>query len=127
MNSAAVAIDVLTPDKDHIVIEGKNPENRRFRPSDWSERLASNFACFGADHRLRYSPLIYPAQIDGIPCLMVAKHLEKSDPAAFAFIMQFAVENNLCVRDDRRQEPRVNETERRKDKPGVQPESLTRS
>jgi hypothetical protein len=58
---------------------------------------------------------------------MVAKHLEKSDPAAYAFIMQFAVENNLCVREDRRQGPRVIETERRKDKPGVQPERLSNS
>jgi hypothetical protein len=125
MNSVAVA--TLASDEDLLVIEGKNPENRRFRPSDWSERLASNFACFGTDHRLRYSPLIYPVLIDGIPCLMVAKHLEKSDPAAYAFIMQFAVENNLCVREDRRQGPRVIETERRKDKPGVQPERLSNS
>lgn len=125
MSSATVTIDALTSDDDLLVIEGKSSDNRRFRPSDWSERLASNFARFGSDHRLIYSPQIYPVVIDGIPCLMVAKHLERSDPEAFTFLMQFATSNNLCIREDRRQAPRAVDSEKRKDKPNVEQESLS--
>ena len=115
MSQEEVSHDTVSADRDLIVIEGRSADNRKFRPSDWSERLASNFACFGTDHRLRYSPSVFPVLIDGIPSLMVAKNLEQSDPRAYAFVMQFAVENNLCIHQDRRQGPRIGETERRKE------------
>lgn len=115
MKLEEVGHDTINADRDLIVIEGRSADNRRFRPSDWSERLASNFACFGTDHRLRYSPSVFPVLIDGVPSLMVAKNLEQTDPRAYAFVMQFAVENNLCIHPDRRQSPRVAETDRRKE------------
>lgn len=115
MKLEEVGHDTVNADRDLIVIEGRSADNRRFRPSDWSERLASNFACFGTDHRLRYSPSVFPVLIDGVPSLMVAKNLEQTDPRAYAFVMQFAIENNLCIHPDRRQSPRVAETDRRKE------------
>lgn len=115
MNLEEVGHDTVNTDRDLILIEGRSADNRRFRPSDWSERLASNFACFGTDHRLRYSPSVFPVLIDGVPSLMVAKNLEQTDPRAYAFVMQFAVENNLCIHRDRRQGPRIGESDRRKE------------
>lgn len=98
-----------------IIIEGVQTDNRKFRPSDWIERIASNWATFGSDHRLRYSPAVYPCIIDGEKCLVVAKDLREKDPEGFESVLQFARVNQLRTREDRRAVPkRAPEVEERR-------------
>ncbi len=54
-----------TPSSKEVFIMGLTSEGRKFRPSDWAERLAgvmSHFRPGGASHpgaHLSYSPLVY--------------------------------------------------------------------
>ncbi|MEJ2508297.1 MAG: DUF3579 domain-containing protein [Gammaproteobacteria bacterium] len=93
-------------DKGRLVIEGIRDDGARFRPSDWSERIAATLARFGPDHRLHYSDAVHPCVIGGTKCLVVERGLRLDDPAAFEFIMEFARANELRVLEDRRQEER---------------------
>jgi hypothetical protein len=88
------------------VIESVNQEGKRFRPSDWIERISASLASFGADHRLHYSSDVQPCIIEGQKCLLVRKGLSQSNPDAYAHIMDFARQNRLRIQEDRRRNPR---------------------
>jgi hypothetical protein len=87
---------------DYLVISGVQENGKKFRPSDWIERLSSTLASFQVDNRLRYSPGVQPCMIDGEYCLVVARQLEAVDPAAYAYVMDFARANRLRILTDRR-------------------------
>lgn len=86
----------------YLVISGVQENGKKFRPSDWSERLSSTLASFHVDHRLRYSSGVQPCVIEGEYCLIVARRLETSDPTAYHYVMGFAQSNQLRIQTDRR-------------------------
>ena len=86
----------------NLVITGIQENGKKFRPSDWIERLSSTLASFQVDHRLRYSSAVQPCMIEGEYCLVVARWLETADPAAYAYVMGFARTNQLQIQMDRR-------------------------
>ncbi len=98
---------------ERLIIESVNLDDKKFRPTDWVERIASLWARFGRDQRLRYAPSIYPCVIGGEKCLVVEKGLQTRDPAAYAFILQFATHNRLKVHEDRRAQASPAPNERR--------------
>lgn len=77
------------------LISGINVYGAKFRPSDWIDRIASVFATFGDDCRLRYLPYIMPCTQNGERCLFVANDMVERDPAGYQFIMQFVTSNEL--------------------------------
>ncbi len=89
-------------EQEHLVIQGIREDGGKLRPSDWIERISSTLASFGQDHRLRYSESVQPCVIGGEKCLVVARGLEISDPTAYAYILDFARSNRLCIQKDRR-------------------------
>ncbi|MEQ1662640.1 MAG: DUF3579 domain-containing protein [Thiobacillus sp.] len=86
----------------YLVITGVQENGKKFRPSDWIERLSSTLASFHPDNRLRYSPWAQPCVIDGEHCLLVARWLETADPDAYDYVMGFARANRLKIVQDRR-------------------------
>lgn len=82
-----------------IVIKGITLAGKKFRPSDWAERLAGVFTCFGPDQRLCYSPYIHPITLEGISCVEVDPTLRNVDPMAYNFLLNFAKDNELQVVD----------------------------
>jgi hypothetical protein len=81
-----------------VIIQGITESGGRFRPSDWAERLAGNYARFDLDRRLVYSEDIAPATRDGMVCLVVRGSLARANPSAYAEVMCFARMNQLvCV------------------------------
>ena len=83
-----------------LVIESVREDGKRFRPSDWIERLSANMGTFGADHRLHYANEVKPGIVNGEKCLIVDDSLEVSNPEAFRYIMNFANANSLrCTRN----------------------------
>ena len=72
-------------------------DGRRFRPSDWVERLSTALASFGPDHRLRYADGVQPCFINGQKCLRVAGTLAENDPGAYRYVCDFARSNHLRV------------------------------
>lgn len=78
-----------------LVVRSVNEDGRKFRPSDWIERISTTMATFGKDNRLHYSDAVRPSIVDGEKCLVVANSLQDSNPAAFEYIMQFVKTNRL--------------------------------
>ena len=87
-------------DNAKLVIESVVEDGRKFRPSDWIERISTVTATFGADHRLHYADEVQPRMINGEKCLVVDKSLEQRDPVAYQYILQFARMNRLRMREE---------------------------
>ena len=83
--------------KQYIVIQGITEEGRPFRPSDWNERLCGTLSFFGAEHRLRYSPLVKPYNEEELHCVLIDPRLAEVEPRLFRFLMGFASDNSLKV------------------------------
>lgn len=88
-------------DVPEIVILGMTTSGRKFRPSDWAERLCGMMSVFGEDRLLSYSPYLKPIVADGLTCVVVDRRLESLDSAAFEFLMGFARDNELTMRPGR--------------------------
>jgi hypothetical protein len=83
---------------DAVLILGVTNSGRTFRPSDWVDRLAGRFSTFCRDRRLKYSLCVRPLTVEGLRGLLVDIRLVESDPGAFRFLMDFAVDNDLLIR-----------------------------
>ena len=84
-----------------FVIRGVTLDGRVFRPGDWAERLCGVMAAFGNDHRMQYSPFVHPVTANGVRCVVVDRRLEALEPMAYRFLISFARDNELQVRDGR--------------------------
>jgi Protein of unknown function (DUF3579) len=87
-----------------LVIQGITKEGKPFRPNDWAERLCAVMAPFGGEHRMRYSPFVHPVTANGVRCVVVDARLGEIEPMAYRFLLSFAKDNELCVRDGRIEE-----------------------
>ena len=87
------------------LIQGITKDGRTFRPSDWAERLAgvmSGFrpgGSFARHAHIGYSPYCVPRVVDGVKCVIVNEALRDIEPMAWDFVMHFARDNELRVRD----------------------------
>lgn len=77
------------------IIEGFTEDGRKFRPSDWIDRIASMMASYGTAHRLVFSDLLHPELYNGQKCLIIDTRLEQENPGMFEYVMNFAKTNNL--------------------------------
>jgi len=84
-----------------FVIVGTTRDGKAFRPSDWAERLCGVMSAFGGDNRMTYSPFVHPITAGGVRCVVVDKRLEAIEPMAYRFLLNFAKDNELQVRDGR--------------------------
>jgi hypothetical protein len=87
-----------------FVIRGVTVGGRSFRPSDWAERLCGVMSVFGADQRMAYSPYVQPFTSGGVKCVVVDSRLREIEPMAYAFLVNFAKDNELEVREGRKDE-----------------------
>ena len=84
-----------------FVIVGTTLDGKQFRPSDWAERLCGVMSAFGGDQRMAYSPFGHPITSNGVRCVVVDRRLEAIEPMAYRFLVNFAKDNELQVRDGR--------------------------
>ena len=80
-----------------IIIEGTTQNGRKYRPSDWAERMSGALSTFGRDQRIRYSPLLKPTTIDGVKCIVIDPEMEEHFPEMYNYIMGWANKNELVV------------------------------
>jgi len=80
-----------------FVIVGLTQEGRRFRPSDWAERLCGVMSAFGAERRMSYSPYVQPGNQEGEKCVYVDARIRDIEPMAYMFLVNFAKDNQLKV------------------------------
>lgn len=98
LDSQAGADRMASHSCDAMLILGVTHAGSIFRPSDWVDRLAGQFATFCKDKRLKYSSSVKPVVIEGTRGLLVDADLLESDPAAFRFLLDFAATNDLTTR-----------------------------
>lgn len=103
---------MATDEPKEMVIIGASETGAVFRPSDWAERLCGVIAVFGEDQRINYSPFLQPIVCQGVRSVVIDLQLRDLEPAAFAFLMDFARDNDLKVRPGRCQ-PRQGESQTR--------------
>jgi len=83
-----------------LVVESVVEDGRRFRPSDWIERISTTLASFGPDHRLHYADSVCPRIVNGEKCLVVDQSLQETNPAAYEYILEFVRSNRLKVHEE---------------------------
>jgi hypothetical protein len=93
--------EAMSSRTDEFLIRGVTLAGRLFRPSDWAERLCGVMSAFGSDGRMQYSPYVYPVTSDGVKCVVVDARLREIEPMAHNFLLNFARDNELEVRQGR--------------------------
>jgi hypothetical protein len=86
-----------------FIIHGVTLDGRRFRPSDWAERLAGAMSCFrpggsgrpGIGAFIGYSPYCTPTTVGDVKAVIVSEALRDIEPMAWDFVTHFARDNNL--------------------------------
>jgi hypothetical protein len=84
-------------------IQGITKSGKKFRPSDWSERLAGVMSMFGPGQKkgpnayMQYSLYVRPTMLDDLKCVILDSRLRDIEPMAFDFVMNFAKDNDLVV------------------------------
>lgn len=81
-------------DFSRLILKGITSEGNKFRPSDWAERLCGNLCTF-RNRRMYYSPLLRPAVIGGIKCVIVDAKLNDEHANLLNDVLHFAQKNNL--------------------------------
>jgi uncharacterized protein DUF3579 len=89
---------------DEFVITGVTLGGKPFRPSDWAERLCGVMSAFGSSGRMQYSPYVFPITSAGVKCVVVDVRLKDIEPMAYNFLMNFARDNELQMRQGRGEE-----------------------
>lgn len=89
----------MSYEKSGFLILGITDHGRKFRPSDWIERIATVFAHFDARQRLRYNAMVTPVCYKEERCLFLDKNLESLAPESYKFVMDFANSNQLQIID----------------------------
>ena len=85
-----------------ILIMGQTKEGKKFRPSDWAERLYYTVASYGKNGRIVFNPLGNLNQEDNSKCFVINATLQDKDPMIYDFLVDFAVSNELEMRDQNR-------------------------
>ncbi len=88
----------MTEDKKQkkIIIEGVTEEGKKFRPSDWAERVSGQLSTF-KNHRIFYSPMLRPSYKSGNRCVVLDQALKESNPELYQQIINFAKTNKLKI------------------------------
>lgn len=80
-----------------IVIKGVTTDGRKFRPSDWAQRLATAVGTLTPGRRIKYHPKVHISLIDGVNCVIVSNELKDEEPMLYAFLIEFAESNHLDI------------------------------
>jgi hypothetical protein len=80
-----------------IIIQGLTQSGKKFRPSDWAERLCGAVASYDRNRRITFHPCVSLAAMDNIKCVVVDASLEQDDDMLYGFLIDFADGNNLKV------------------------------
>jgi hypothetical protein len=80
-----------------IIITPETTAGKRFRPSDWSDRLIGALHILGEEEFEKYSEYVHQVNYGGAKCVMIDRRLEDADARMFRFFMRFAADNDLVT------------------------------
>lgn len=87
----------MSGDTGNIIIKGITEDGRRFRPSDWAQRLTTAVGKPMKNRRIAFHPHVHMVTIDGVNCVIIDEALQESEPMLFEFLMDFARSNKLQI------------------------------
>ena len=90
---------MTTPESTTFIIVGLTKQGKKFRPSDWAERLCGVMSAFGAERKMKYSPYVGPGEYNGQKAVFVDGRLGEIEPMAYRFMLNFAQDNDLQIID----------------------------
>jgi len=82
-----------------LVIVGRTQDGKKFRPSDWAERLCGVMSAFGSEKKMRYSPYVSTGEWEGDKCVFIDGALYDISPIGYRFLANFAKDNDLVLLD----------------------------
>lgn len=82
-----------------ILIIGQTKEGKKFRPSDWAERLYYTVAEYKKNGRITFNPLVNINSEDQSKYFVINTSLQEKSPMAYDFLIDFAISNELETRD----------------------------
>ena len=86
---------MTTQESTTFIIVGVTKQGKKFRPSDWAERLCGVMSAFGAERKMKYSPYVGPGDYLGDKAVFVDGRLSEVEPMAYRFMLNFAQDNDL--------------------------------
>ena len=85
-----------------ILIMGQTKEGKKFRPSDWAERLYYTVADYKKNGRITFNPLVSINNEEQSKCFVINTSLQEKNPMVYDFLIDFAISNELETRDQNR-------------------------
>ena len=82
-----------------FIIVGLTKQGKKFRPSDWAERLCGVMSAFGAERKMKYSFYVGLGDYNGDKGVFVDGRLGEIEPMAYRFMLNFAQDNDLQIID----------------------------
>jgi Protein of unknown function (DUF3579) len=82
-----------------VIIRGVTQDGKKFRPSDWAERLYTAVASYGPDRRPIFPPHVHLTMKDGMKCVAIDLRMADENPLLYAFLVGFAHDNELTLTD----------------------------
>ena len=82
-----------------ILIMGKTKKGKKFRPSDWAERLYYTVADYKKNGRITFNPLVNINNEDQSKYFVINTSLQEKNPMVYDFLIDFAITNELETRD----------------------------
>ena len=85
----------VTQKIENFIIVGITIDGKKFRPSDWAERLCGLLSAFDAQKKMKYSRYVSPMTHHGEKVVFVDSRLYDIEPRAYRFVLNFARDNEL--------------------------------
>lgn len=82
---------------DFVLITGQTVDGKKFRPSDWCDRLHSTLRALDADEYEECAEHVHLVNGPGGRGVLVDSVLEGINPVLFRFFMNFVQNNNLAA------------------------------
>jgi len=82
-----------------ILIMGQTKEGKKFRPSDWAERLYYTVAEYKKNGRITFNPLVNINNEDQSKYFVINTSLQEKNPMDYDFLIDFAISNEHETRD----------------------------
>ena len=86
---------MTTSESTTFIIVGLTKQGKKFRPSDWAERLCGVLSAFGAEKKMKYSRYVGPGHYNDEKAVFVDGQLYDIEPMAYRFVLNFAQDNDL--------------------------------
>lgn len=86
-------------DAGFVLIKGETVDGKKFRPSDWCDRLHSTLQALDPDEYLECAEYVHLVNNNGGKGILVDRLLQTINPMLFKFFMSFVSSNGLATDD----------------------------